>query len=119
MDHGKYRFDREKKKSGNKKKQKATKLKEVKFRVVTDIGDFNNKVKNVLRFLERGDKAKITLRFKGREAQHSELGLEVVERVRHAVESESAAGQLIVEQEAKLEGRQISMVLAYGKGKKK
>ena len=119
MDHGKYRFDREKKKSGNKKKQKATKLKEVKFRVVTDIGDFNNKVKNVLRFLERGDKAKITLRFKGREAQHSELGLEVVERVRHAVESESATGQLIVEQEAKLEGRQISMVLAYGKGKKK
>ena len=119
MDHGKFRFDQGKKKSDNKRKQKVSKLKEVKFRVVTDIGDFNNKVKNIMKFLDRGDKAKVTLRFKGREAQHAELGLEMVRRVKTAIEQESTERLLVVEQDAKLEGRQISMVLAYGKGNKK
>ncbi|MCU7798782.1 MAG: translation initiation factor IF-3 [gamma proteobacterium symbiont of Lucinoma myriamae] len=107
MDHGKFIFEQKKKKAQEKKKQKQTQVKEVKFRPGTEEGDYQVKLRNLTRFLENGDKTKVTIRFRGREMAHRELGLEVLNRV--AVDLEELAN---VEQRAKLEGRQMTMVLA-------
>ena len=93
--------------TGEKKKQKQTQVKEVKFRPGTEEGDYQVKLRNLTRFLENGDKTKVTIRFRGREMAHRELGLDVLNRV--AKDLEELAN---VEQRAKLEGRQMTMVLA-------
>ena len=85
MDYGKYIFDQNKKQAAAKKKQKQVHVKEVKFRPGTDIGDYNVKVRKIVSFLERGDKVKVSLRFRGREMQHRELGLELLQRVKSDV----------------------------------
>lgn len=110
MNYGKYMFDQNKKAAAAKKKQKLIQVKEVKFRPGTDIGDFNVKVRKIMSFLERGDKVKVSLRFRGREMQHRELGLELLNRVKEALPD-----GLVVEQEPKLEGRQMTMVVVLGK----
>ena len=110
MDHGKYRFDRSKKKSAQKKKQKNVQVKEVKFRPVTDVGDYKVKVKKITAFLERGDKVKVTLRFRGREMQHKGLGMELFDRIKQDLPE-----GLVVEQEPAQEGRQMIMVVSLAK----
>ena len=107
MDYGKHVFDLKKQKAANKKKQRRTQVKEVKFRPGTEEGDYQVKLRNLSRFLEDGDKAKVSLRFRGRELAHQHLGQELVQRIR---EDLSELGT--VEQEPKMEGRQIVMVLA-------
>ena len=81
MDYGKFLFEQNKKAHSAKKKQKQIQIKEVKFRPNTDIGDYNVKLRNLTRFLEEGDKTKVTLRFRGREMAHQELGLELLQRI--------------------------------------
>jgi translation initiation factor IF-3 len=107
MDHGKHIFEAKKQKAANKKKQRRTQVKEIKFRPGTEIGDYQVKLRNLIRFLEDGDKAKVSLRFRGREMAHQHLGMELVTRIK---EDLSEFG--VVEQEPKMEGRQIVMVLA-------
>jgi len=107
MDYGKHVFDIKKKAALQKKKQKQTQVKEMKFRPGTDQGDYEIKLRNLVRFLEHGDKAKVTLRFRGREMAHQELGMEMMKRV-EADLTELAQ----VEQCPKMEGRQMTMVLA-------
>ena len=107
MDYGKHVFDIKKKAAQQKKKQKQTQVKEIKFRPGTDVGDYQIKLRSLIKFLENGDKTKITLRFRGREMAHQELGMEMMKRV-EADLSELAQ----VEQFPKLEGRQMTMVLA-------
>ncbi len=107
MDYGKYLFDLKKQKAANKKKQRRTHVKEVKFRPGTEEGDYRVKLRNLIRFLEDGDKAKVSLRFRGREMAHQHLGQELVDRIR-----EDLAEYGTVEQEPKMEGRQIVMVLS-------
>ena len=107
MDYGKHVFDIKKKAAQQKNKQKQTQVKEIKFRPGTDVGDYQIKLRNLIKFLENGDKTKITLRFRGREMAHQELGMEMMKRV-EADLSELAQ----VEQFPKLEGRQMTMVLA-------
>ncbi len=107
MDYGKHVFDIKKKAALQKKKQKQTQVKEMKFRPGTDQGDYEIKLRNLVRFLEHGDKAKVTLRFRGREMAHQELGMEMMKRV-EADLTELAQ----VEQYPKMEGRQMTMVLA-------
>jgi len=107
MDYGKFRYEASKKKSEAKKKQVRTSVKEVKFRPGTDIGDYNVKLGKLTKFLEEGNKAKITLRFRGREMAHRELGLEMLKRVEADLDEIAA-----VEQMPKMEGRQMVMVLA-------
>ena len=107
MDYGKHVFDIKKKPALQKKKQKQTQVKEMKFRPGTDQGDYDIKLRNLVRFLEHGDKAKVTLRFRGREMAHQELGMEMMKRV-EADLTELAQ----VEQYPKMEGRQMTMVLA-------
>jgi translation initiation factor IF-3 len=107
MDYGKHIFDLKKQKAANKKKQRRIHVKEVKFRPGTEEGDYQVKLRNLSRFLEDGDKAKVSLRFRGRELAHQHLGQELVQRIR---EDLSELGT--VEQEPKMEGRQIVMVLA-------
>ena len=109
MNYGKYLFELSKKQSEQKKKQKQTHVKEVKFRPGTDVGDYQIKLRKIQGFLDRGDKVKVSLRFRGREMQHRELGLELLDRVKKDLEN------IVVEQEPKLEGRQITMVVAKGK----
>ena len=106
MDYGKFRFDQKKKQNEAKKKQKQVQIKEIKFRPGTDEGDYQVKLRNLIRFLEEGDKAKVTMRFRGREHAHRELGLELLKRV----ENDLAAFS-IVEQQPQMEGRQMVMVL--------
>ncbi len=107
MDYGKHIFDIKKKVALQRKKQKQTQVKEMKFRPGTDEGDYQIKLRNVTRFLENGDKAKVTLRFRGREMAHQELGMAMVKRI------EADLGELAqVEQYPKMEGRQMTMVLA-------
>jgi translation initiation factor IF-3 len=107
MDYGKHVFDIKKKVALQKKKQKQTQVKEMKFRPGTDQGDYEIKLRNLIRFLENGDKAKVTLRFRGREMAHQELGMEMMKRV------ETDLTELAqVEQYPKMEGRQMTMVLA-------
>lgn len=113
MDHGKYLFELNQRKKASKKKQKLVQVKEVKFRPGTDVGDFNVKVRKILSFLERGDKVKVSLRFRGREMQHRELGLELLERVKAGMPE-----GFQIEQEPKMEGRQMTMVVAMGKTQK-
>lgn len=110
MDYGKYVFDQSKRRTAQRKNQKQVQVKEIKFRPVTDIGDYRVKMKKIHEFLERGDRVKVSLRFRGREVQHKELGLEFLARVKADL-PEGA----VVEQEPKLEGRQITMLIAAGK----
>lgn len=112
MDYGKFKYQEQKKAHEAKLKQKQIQVKEIKFRPGTDEGDYNVKLRNLIKFLEEGDKAKITLRFRGREMAHQEFGIRLLERVRTDLD---AYGQ--VEQMPKLEGRQMIMVLAPKKKK--
>ncbi len=107
MDHGRFKFEANKKQNAGRKKQKTAQLKEIKFRPGTEDGDYQVKLKNLVRFLENGDKTKITLRFRGREMAHRELGAKLLKRVE---EDLSELGT--VEQFPKLEGRQMVMVMA-------
>ena len=107
MDFGKYLFEQKKKLHQGKTKQRQTHIKEVKFRPGTEIGDYNVKMRNLIRFLTAGDKTKVTLRFRGREMAHQELGVELLKRV-EADLSEYGT----VEQFPKMEGRQLVMVMA-------
>ena len=107
MDYGKFRFEESKKLQIAKKKQKQTQVKEIKFRPGTDIGDYRIKLRKLVSFLEEGDRTKVTLRFRGREMAHQELGLELLQRVKGDLESYGT-----VEQEPKMEGRLMVMVLA-------
>ena len=107
MDYGKFKYRESKKAHEAKLKQKQIQVKEVKFRPGTDEGDYKIKVRNLLRFLSEGDKTKVTLRFRGREMAHQELGMALLKRVEADL---SALGQ--VEQWPKLEGRQMIMILA-------
>ena len=113
MDYGKHVFDAKKKVALQKKKQKQTQVKEMKFRPGTDQGDYEIKLRNLVKFLENGDKTKITLRFRGREMAHQQLGMDMMKRV-EADLSELAQ----VEQFPKMEGRQMIMVLAPRSKKK-
>ncbi|MEJ2106370.1 MAG: translation initiation factor IF-3 [Acidiferrobacteraceae bacterium] len=106
MDFGKYQYEQSKRQAAAKKKQKQIQVKEVKFRPGTDIGDYNIKLRNLIRFLEHGDKAKITLRFRGREMAHRELGMQLLQRIEKDLEEYAT-----VEQHPRLEGRQMVMVM--------
>jgi translation initiation factor IF-3 len=112
MDYGKFKYQEQKKAAEAKSKQKVIEVKEIKFRPGTDDGDYNIKVRNIKRFLEDGDKCKITLRFRGREITHQEIGLALLQRMR-----DELADLIIVEQFPKLEGRQMVMMIAPGKKK--
>jgi len=107
MDYGKFRYQEQKRQNEAKSKQKQIQVKEVKFRPGTDDGDYQVKLRNCIRFLEEGDKCKITLRFRGREMAHQEFGVRLLERVRTDLDAVAA-----VEQFPKLEGRQMVMMLA-------
>jgi translation initiation factor IF-3 len=107
MDYGKFKYSEAKKQHEAKLKQKIVQVKEVKFRPGTDDGDYNVKLRNLTRFLEDGDKTKITLRFRGREMAHQEIGMRMLERLKTDLDE---VGQ--VEQMPKMEGRQMIMVLA-------
>jgi len=107
MDHGRFKFEMSKRQNSAKKKQKTVQIKEIKFRPGTEDGDYAVKMKNLVKFLENGDKTKITLRFRGREMAHRELGAQLLKRV------ELDLAELgVVEQFPKLEGRQMVMVIA-------
>jgi translation initiation factor IF-3 len=107
MDYGKYKYAEAKKRHEAKLKQKQIQVKEVKFRPGTDEGDYKIKLRNLIRFLEEGDKTKVTLRFRGREMAHQEFGVQLLERVRTDLDPFG-----VVEQMPKLEGRQMIMVLS-------
>jgi len=107
INYGKYLFEQTKKKQAAKKKQKQIQIKEVKFRPGTEIGDYQVKIRNVTRFLTNGDKVKVTLRFRGREMVHQELGAQMLERIETDLKDYG-----VVEQHAKLEGRQMVMMFA-------
>ena len=107
MDYGKYLFEQSKKQAEAKKKQKQIQVKEIKFRPATEVGDYQVKLRNLMKFLDHGDKVKITLRFRGREMAHQELGMKIMERV-----MEDTKDVAVIEQHAKREGRQLLMVLA-------
>jgi len=112
MDYGKFKYQEQKKAAEAKAKQTVIEIKEIKFRPGTDDGDYNIKMRNIKRFLAEGDKCKITLRFRGREITHQEIGMALLNRIR------SELGDLIVvEQFPKLEGRQMIMMIAPGKKK--
>ena len=112
MDYGKFKYQEQKRAHEAKLKQKIIQVKEVKFRPGTDEGDYQVKLRNLTRFLEEGDKTKITLRFRGREMAHQEFGIRLLERVKGDLEQHAQ-----VEQFPKLEGRQMIMVLAPKKKK--
>ena len=112
MDYGKFIFEQNKKLQVAKKKQKQIQVKEIKFRPGTDIGDYNVKLRNLTKFLEEGNKTKITVRFRGREMAHREIGMELLKRVEKDLEELAA-----VEQFPKMEGRQMVMVLGPRKKK--
>ena len=107
MDYGKYKYRESKKRHEAKLKQKLIVVKEIKFRPGTDEGDYQIKLRNLIRFLEEGDKTKVTLRFRGREMAHQEIGVRLLERVRGDLEPYG-----VVEQFPKMEGRQLVMVLS-------
>jgi translation initiation factor IF-3 len=107
MDYGKFRFEESKKLQTARKKQKQIQVKEIKFRPGTDIGDYKIKLRKLVEFLEEGDRVKVTLRFRGREMAHQELGMELLQRVKADLEQHGT-----VEQEPKMEGRLMVMVLA-------
>lgn len=107
MDYGKFKYEQSKKRDEARKKQKQVQIKEIKFRPGTDEGDYNIKMRNIIRFLEDGDKVKVTLRFRGREMAHQQLGAKLLERVK-----EDLADIGMVEQFPKMEGRQMVMMVA-------
>lgn len=107
MDFGKYKYEQSKKRDEAKKKQKQVQIKEIKFRPGTDDGDYNIKMRNINRFLTDGDKVKVTLRFRGREMAHQELGAQLLERVKTDLAEIGT-----VEQFPKMEGRQMVMMIA-------
>ena len=107
MDYGKHLYASAKKKQESKKKQKQITVKEIKFRPGTDIGDYDIKVRNLTKFLDAGNKVKVTLRFRGREMAHQERGMEMLKRVEEDLKEIG-----VVEQMPKMEGRQMVMVLA-------
>ena len=109
MDYGKYKYEQQKRESEARKKQKVIEVKEVKFRPNTDTHDYEVKMRNVFRFLENGDKVKITLRFRGREMAHQDLGRDLLQRV---AEDTKEIGK--VENMPKMEGRQMIMIIAPG-----
>jgi translation initiation factor IF-3 len=113
MDYGKHLFDLKKEKAAQRKKQKQTQVKEQKFRPGTEEADYQIKLRNLIRFLEDGDKAKVTLRFRGREMAHPEIGMKLMERVEEDLEPMAT-----IEASPKFEGRQVTMVLAPRKKKK-
>lgn len=112
MDYGKYQFEQNKKLQAAKKKQKQIQIKEVKFRPGTEEGDYQVKLRNLTKFLNEGDKTKITVRFKGREMSHRELGMDLLKRIEGDLEEIAS-----VEQYPKLEGRQMVMVMGPKKKK--
>jgi len=107
MDYGKFLFEQNKKRHAAKKKQKQVQIKEVKFRPGTDEGDYQVKLRNLIRFLEEGDKVKVTLRFRGRELAHQELGRKLLQRLEADFVEHGT-----VEQQPKMEGRQMVMIIA-------
>ena len=112
MDYGKFKYQEQKRQHEARAKQKIIQVKEVKFRPGTDEGDYQVKMRNLKRFLDEGDKAKVTLRFRGREMAHQEFGVRLLERVRNDLEEIAQ-----VEQMPRLEGRQMVMVVAPRKKK--
>lgn len=106
MDYGKFKFQLSKRKAAAKKKQKQIQIKEVKIRPGTEEADYQVKLRNITKFLEQGDKAKVTVRFRGREMAHPELGMQLLERM-----LKELIDNCTVEQHPKFEGRQIVMVL--------
>ncbi|CAD5379384.1 protein chain initiation factor IF-3 [Pseudomonas sp. OF001] len=112
MDYGKHLFEKKKQAAEAKKNQKQAQVKEVKFRPGTEEGDYQVKLRNLVRFLSEGDKAKVSLRFRGREMAHQELGMELLKRVENDLAEYGA-----VEQHPKMEGRQLIMVIAPKKRK--
>jgi translation initiation factor IF-3 len=112
MDYGKFRFEQNKKLQAAKKKQKQIQVKEIKFRPGTDEGDYQVKLRSLIRFLSDGDKAKVTVRFRGRELSHRELGMDLLKRIETDLVEHAA-----VEQFPKMEGKQLSMTLAPKKKK--
>jgi len=107
MDFGKFRFEQQKKANEAKKKSKQVEIKELKFRPVTDEGDYQIKLRNMRRFLEEGDKVKVNIRFRGREMSHQELGREMAARI------EADLGEdIVIESRPRLEGRQMVMMIA-------
>ena len=107
MDYGKYRFELAKKQGEARKKQKQIQVKEIKFRPGTDEGDYQVKLRNLIRFLSEGDKAKITLRFRGREMAHQDIGVSLLKRV-----EDDLTPYGVVEQRPRMEGRQMVMTIA-------
>src|SRR5947208_958242 len=112
MDYGKFKYQEQKKAAEAKAKQTVIEIKEVKFRPGTDEGDYNIKMRNIRRFLAEGDKVKITLRFRGREITHQEIGMALLQRLR-----DDLGDTILIEQFPKLEGRQMVMMIAPGKKK--
>jgi translation initiation factor IF-3 len=112
MDYGKFRYQEQKRAHEAKLKQRQIQVKEIKFRPATDDNDYNTKIRKLSEFLEEGDKAKVTMRFRGREMAHQELGLKVLERVKADLDALSQ-----VEAMPRLEGRQMVMVLSPRKKK--
>ncbi|MBL0943995.1 MAG: translation initiation factor IF-3 [Hydrogenophaga sp.] len=112
MDYGKFKYQEQKKAAEAKAKQTVIEIKEIKFRPGTDDGDYNIKMRNIRRFLDEGDKCKITLRFRGREITHQELGLALLDRIRNDL-----GDTIVVEQFPKLEGRQMIMMIAPSRKK--
>ena len=107
MEFGKREYEENKAKAAAKKKQHHIQVKEIKFRPGTDIGDYQVKLRNLVRFLEDGDKAKVTIRFRGREMAHQQLGMQMLDRLEKDLEEHA-----VVEARPKLEGRQMIMVFA-------
>src|SRR5690606_35833339 len=107
MDFGKFRFEQQKKAAAAKKKQKVVEIKELKFRPTTEIGDYEVKLRNLRRFLAEGDRVKITIRFKGREMAHTELGMAMAQRLEGDLKDE-----VTIEQRPRLEGRQMIMMVS-------
>ena len=110
MNYGKFQYEESKRRHAAKRKQKQIQVKEVKFRPGTDIGDYQVKLRNLIRFLENGHKAKVTLRFRGREMAHQELGMQLLKRVEADLKQYGT-----VEQFPRLEGRQMVMIIGPNK----
>ena len=112
IDYGKFKYAEQKKAAEAKAKQKVIEVKEIKFRPGTDDGDYNIKMRNIRRFLDDGDKCKVTLRFRGREITHQEIGMALLQGIR-----DELGDSIVVEQFPKLEGRQMIMMIAPGRKK--
>ena len=112
MDYGKYKYEQQKRESEARKNQKIIEVKEIKFRPGTEENDYQIKLKSITRFIQDGDKAKITMRFRGREMMHQDLGLELLKRI-----ETDLSDQAVVEQEPQSEGRQLVMVMSPTKKK--